>query len=393
MPKEPEAALPLTGIARLRYQATSLLSAFLSPKGLAKRLITALVLLPGLLVFLYLSLWASDMYISEAKFAVRGQNAAPAMDALSSLFRVTTSTQSDSYIVLNYITSLDMCDKLDAKLDLRAHYSNRANDIWFRLWKHPTQDEMRDYWQWATTVAYDPDTGILSVEVKAFSAEMAHKICQGILENSEALVNAMNERARADAISQAQLEVDRAEERIRKAQAAMRAYRERTIILDPQAVATGLYGVVNELEAAATKTAAELAEALTFMQGDSPRVIQLRNRLEVLQKQLEAEKQRLAGDLKQDVPLSALVSEFQSLTLEEEFAQKQLTSAMASLETARVQADAQSLYIEAFERPTLPDESLYPRPVYFTFIFMVTALLLLGLVSLIIAAVREHAGF
>lgn len=253
MPKEPEAALPLTGIARLRYQATSLLSAFLSPKGLAKRLITALVLLPGLLVFLYLSLWASDMYISEAKFAVRGQNAAPAMDALSSLFRVTTSTQSDSYIVLNYITSLDMCDKLDAKLDLRVHYSNRANDIWFRLWKHPTQDEMRDYWQWATTVAYDPDTGILSVEVKAFSADMAHKICQGILENSEALVNAMNERARADAISQAQLEVSRAEERIRKAQAAMRAYRERTIILDPQAVATGLYGVVNELEAAATK--------------------------------------------------------------------------------------------------------------------------------------------
>ena len=393
MPKEPEAALPLTGIARLRYQATSLLSAFLSPKGLAKRLITALVLLPGLLVFLYLSLWASDMYISEAKFAVRGQNAAPAMDALSSLFRVTTSTQSDSYIVLNYITSLDMCNKLDAKLHLRAHYSNRANDIWFRLWKHPTQDEIRDYWQWATTVAYDPDTGNLSVEVKAFSADMAHKICQGILENSEALVNAMNQRARADAISQAQLEVNRAEERIRKAQAAMRAYRERTIILDPQAVATGLYGVVNELEASVTKTTAELAEALTFMKGDSPRVVQLRNRLEVLQKQLEAEKQRLAGDLKQDVPLSALVSEFQSLALEEEFAQKQLTSAMASLEAARVQADAQSLYIEAFERPALPDESLYPRPVYFTFIFMVTALLLLGLVSLIIAAVREHAGF
>ena len=57
------------------------------------------------------------------------------------------------------------------------------------------------------------------------------------------------------------------------------------------------------------------------------------------------------------------------------------------------QADAQSLYIEAFERPTLPDESLYPRPIYFNIIFMVTALLLLGLVSLIIAAVREHAGF
>lgn len=369
------------------------LETFLRPQGRAMRLVTACVLLPGLLVFLYLALWASDMYISDARFAIRGRNSTPSMDTLSSLFRVSTSTQSDSYIVLHYITSLDMCSKLDGALGLRAHYSDRVHDIWYRLWRDPTQDEMRDYWQWAVTVAYDPDTGILSVSVKAFSADMAYKICQGILENSEALVNAMNERARKDAISQAQLEVGRAEGRIRAAQAALRSYRERTIILDPQAVASGLYGVVNELEASATQTAAELAEALTFMQGNSPRVVQLRNRLAVLQKQLETEKQRLAGDLKQDTPLSALVSEFQSLALEEEFAQKQLTSAMASLETARVQADAQALYVEAFEQPILPDESLYPRPVYFTFIFMVTALLLLGLVSLIIAAVREHAGF
>ena len=49
-----------------------------------------------------------------------------------------------------------------------------------------------------------------------------------------------------------------------------------------------------------------------------------------------------------------------------------------------------AVYIEP---SVLGDESLYPRPVYFTFIYMVTSLLLLGLVSLIIAAVREHAGF
>lgn len=369
------------------------LKIFLRPEGRALRLTAAVVLLPGLVVFLYLALWASNMYISEAKFAIRGQNTAPSLDSLSSLFRVSTSTQSDSYIVLNYISSLDMLDKLDAKFGLRAHYADRAHDIWFRLTRNATQDEVRRYWQWATSVSYDPDTGILSVAVKAFSPETARVICQGILENSEALVNTMNERAREDAISQARMEVNRAEERIRAAQAAMRTYRESTIILDPQAVASGLYGVVNELEGAVTKTTAELAETLTFMQDNSPRVIQLRNKLAVLQKQLDSEKKRLAGNVKQDTPLSALISEFQSLTLEEEFARKQLTSAMASLEAARVQADAQSLYIEPFEQPTLPDESLYPRPIFFTVIFIVTALLLLGLVSLIIAAVREHAGF
>ena len=222
---------------------------------------------------------------------------------------------------------------------------------------------------------------------------MAQAICQAILDTSEELVNAMNARARTDAISLAQMEVTRAEERIRAANEAMRRYRERTVILDPQAVASGLYGLVNQLEGEITKTTAELAEATTYMQTDSPRVVMLRNRLEVLQKQLQAEKSRLASQMQGDRPLSALVSEFQSLTLEEEFARKQLTSAMASLETARVQAESKTLYVESFQKPIVPDESLYPRPVIFSLVFMLAAAVLLGLVSLIIAAIREHTGF
>lgn len=119
----------------------------------------------------------------------------------------------------------------------------------------------------------------------------------------------------------------------------------------------------------------------------------LQNRLTVLQKQLQSEKARLASQMQGDKPLSALVSEFQSLTLEEEFAQKQLTSAMASLETARVQAESKSLYVESFQKPMVPDESLYPRPIVFSLVFMLAAAVLLGLVSLIVAAIREHAGF
>ena len=392
---EPSAApvVPVAIAHALTAKVQPYVQALCQPRGLAWRLIKAFVLIPGLIVFCYLLFFASDMYISEAKFAVRGQNASSSADAFSTLFRVPSNTQCDSYIVLNYIQSPDMFGKLDAKLKLKEHYSSRKNDIWYRLWGNATQDEIRDYWEWACKVSYDPDTSILGVEVKAFSPEMALAIADGILKNSEALVNGMNMRSRQDAIAQAEGEVARAEQRIRKAHEAMRQYRENTVILDPEAVAKGLYGVVNGLEAEVTQTAAELAEALTFMKGDSPRVVQLRNRLDVLRKQLKTEKDRLASAQQSEKPLSALVSEFQSLTLEEEFAQKQLTSAMASLETARVQADAQSLYIEAFQQPVLADESLYPRPFFFTFIFMITALLLLGLVSLIIAAVREHAGF
>lgn len=366
---------------------------FFRPQGLGFRLLLSCVLLPTLIVFLYLALFASDMYLAETKFAIRSQNQQQSLDMLSTFFRTSTSTLSDSYILQNYIASPDMIAKVDARLHIQKHYADRKHDIWYRLTANPTQDELLRYWSWAVTPAFDPDTSIMSVQVKAFTPQMAQAICQAILDASEELVNTMNTRARADAISLAQLEVTRAEERIRAANDAMRRYRERTVILDPQAVASGLYGLVNQLEGEITKTTAELAEATTYMQADSPRVNMLRNRLEVLQKQLQTEKARLASQMQGDRPLSALVSEFQALTLEEQFAQNQLTSAMASLETARVQAESKTLYVESFQKPLVPDESLYPRPVIFSLVFMLAAAVLLGLVSLIVAAIREHAGF
>lgn len=384
-PTDREQSLPQNVLQKIR--------SFFRPQGLALRLLLSSVLLPTLVVFLYLSLFASDMYLSETKFALRNSNQSQSLDLLSTFFRSSSSSQNDAYIVQTYIGSLDLLTQINSRLHITEHYSDKKHDIWYRLKDRPTQDEILKYWNWAVKTTLDPDTGIMSIQVKAFSPQMAQAICQAILNASEELVNTMNARARTDAISLAQIEVTRAEERIRAANEAMRLYRERTVILDPQAVASGLYGLVNQLESEITKTTAELAEATTYMQVDSPRVVMLRNRLEVLQKQLQTEKARLASQMQGDRPLSALVSEFQSLTLEEEFAQKQLTSAMTSLEAARVQAESKTLYIESFQKPIVPDESLYPRPVIFSLVFMLAAAVLLGLVSLIVAAIREHAGF
>ena len=362
-------------------------------KSLSSRLILLFVILPSIFIFFYLLFWATHAYISQTQFAVRGQNSSQSLEGFSALFNISSSTQNDSYIVLNYILSYDMFSILDKELHLREHYADKKNDIWYRLESNATHDEILDFWKWACEVTYDPDTSILEVRVKAFSAEKALAICQGILAKSEELVNDMNTRSRRDAIIQAEGEVRRAEDRIRKAREAMHQYRESTVILDPEAVATGLYGLVNKLESDVSQTQAELSVALTYMNADSPRVKQLKNRLQVLRKQLAAEKRRLAGQVKDDKSLNDLLSGFQALMLEEEFAQKQLTSAMSSLEAARVRADAQTQYVEAFQRPVLADESLYPKPLLFAFIYMLTSLLLLGLLSLIVAAVREHAGF
>ncbi|WP_288704796.1 capsule biosynthesis protein [uncultured Bilophila sp.] len=358
------------------------------------KIFACVVLLPTVAVFLYYLLWASPMYVSQTRFAIRSADSSGGgLDIASALLRSSSSTGADAHIVVEYIQSLDIIHDIDKELGVDLHFSDKDHDVFSRLTNNPTQDEQLRYWKWAVIPALDQDTGIITLETKAYSPEMAQKIAAAVLARSEALVNTMNLRAREDAVSLAQSEVQRAEARVRKAQEAMRNFRDAHTLLDPRVTAAGLQGVVTELEGEAVKLRAQLAEAQSFMRSSAPATKALQTRLKAVESQLDQEKQRLAGLRSQEDNLNAVVGEYEDLTIEAEFAQKQLVTAMSALESARVHEVAKSRYVVAFQQPTLPDESLYPRPFLFTAYVFVGALLLLGLGSLITASIREHAGF
>ena len=358
------------------------------------KIFACVVLLPTVAVFLYYLLWASPMYVSQTRIAIRSaESSGGGLDIASALRRSSSSTGADAHIVVEYIQSLDIIHDIDKELGVDLHFSDKGHDVFSRLTNNPTQDEQLRYWKWAVIPALDQDTGIITLETKAYSPEMAQKIAAAVLARSEALVNTMNLRAREDAVSLAQSEVQRAEARVRKAQEAMRNFRDAHTLLDPRVTAAGLQGVVTELEGEAVKLRAQLAEAQSFMRSSAPATKALQTRLKAVESQLDQEKQRLAGLRSQEGNLNAVVGEYEDLTIEAEFAQKQLVTAMSALESARVHEVAKSRYVVAFQQPTLPDESLYPRPFLFTAYVFVGALLLLGLGSLITASIREHAGF
>ncbi len=356
--------------------------------------ITALVV-PTVLAFVYFLVFASPMYVSHASFAIRSADASSSsgLDIASMFLRTSGSTGNDAYIINDYIQSLDLAQDIDRELELVKHYSDQDHDLISRLWRNPTQDELVRYWRWAVIPQLNVDTGIISLEVKAYTPDMAQALTQAVLSRSEALVNAMNERAQNDAVALAREEVSRAEERVRKAQSAMREFRDAHNLIDPKMTAEGLQSLVSGLEAEAATLRTQISEAKSYMKADAPVIKSLNQRLAAVEKQLSEEKLRVAGQGSVQGNLNALVADYEDLTIEAEFAQKQLVSAMTSLEQARIQQMAQSRYVVAYQQPTLPDESLYPKPFLFTLYVFAGMLLFLGIVSLIWASIREHAGF
>ena len=364
-------------------------------RWLKKRAFITVLALPTLLAFIYFLVLASPMYVSHASFAIRSAetSSSSGLDIASMFLRTSGSTGNDAYILNDYIQSLDLARDIDRELGIVTHYSSRDHDMISRLWQKPTQDELTRYWRWAVVPQLNVDTGIISLEVKAYTPEMAQKVTRAVLERSEALVNAMNERARHDAVELAREEVSRAEERIRHAQSAMREFRDAHNLIDPKITAEGLQGLVTGLEAEATSLRTQISEARSYMNDGAPLIKSLKQRLSAVEKQLAEEKLRVAGQGAPQGNLNSLVADYEDLTIEAEFAQKQLVSAMTSLEQARIQQMAQSRYVVAYQQPTLPDESLYPRPFLFTLYVFAGMLLFLGIVSLVWASIREHAGF
>lgn len=365
---------------------------YFSRKSLRFYLMTFCIYLPTAFLFFYLLLFHSPMYISESFFALRSSDGSE-MPAAAGIFAPGTSnTFMDAHIVQSHIASMDMLEKVSGVIDLKAHYGDKTRDIYSRLKANPTKEEMLEYWLWIVTVTFSMDKGIISVEVKAYTSEMAKKINDTILRFSEELVNQMNDRAHQDALRLTRAEVASSEARVLRAQAELRRFRDDKSILDPEVTAKGLESVIAQLEAEAANTQAELSAALQVLQQGSPRVQTLETRLGALHEQLAREKTKLAGLDAGATTLSSLVGDYAQLVTEEEFARNQLVQSMAAFESARLKAISQSRYIVPFQPPTLPQESLYPRPFFFTAIGFLALLIGVGLCSLIIAAIKDHMG-
>lgn len=85
-----------------------------------------------------------------------------------------------------------------------------------------------------------------------------------------------------------------------------------------------------------------------------------------------------------------LLSEFQRLSVEAEFAQSAYASALKALETTRIEAIRKIKQLVIVQSPTKPESALYPRAVYNTITIFIILSLFFGVVRLVKTIIEEH---
>ena len=348
------------------------------------------VIIPTALAVIYFGLIASDVYISESRFVVRSPQR-QAQTGLGALLQGTgfSRSQDDTYSVHDFVLSRDALKELDDQLAVRKAYSSKDVDFIDRFpgvdWDDSFEAFHR-YYRNHVTIDYDTVSSITILKVRAFTAEDSKKINDLLLKMGERLVNNLNDRSRQDLIKTAEQEVAVGEEKIKRAAVALAGFRNNQAVFDPDRQSALQLQGVSKLQEELVATETQLNQ-IQRVSPTNPQVASLKNRAETLRKAIANETAKVAGG---GGSLTSKSGAFERFALEKTFAEKQLAGSLAALESAKSEALRKQLYLERLVQPNLPDKAVEPRRIRSIFMVFVLGLVAWGVISLLVASIREH---
>jgi len=355
-----------------------------------------LVLLPTLLAAGYFYGLAADRYVSEVKFVVvNPQNAASSV--VASLTQSTGSSSGaaqdpdDAYAVKEFILSRDALNQLLSDDRLMEVFGRAQSDI---LWSYPgprlweSQEALYRHYLRFVDMQYDSDTGVATLEVQAFVPEDARRIAAALVAHAEQLINRMNERAQAEAVRSALAEVEASKQGAYQALDKVTAYRNREAVIDPKLASNAIFETIAHLSSEMADANVTVAQIVSNSP-QSPRIAELRTKIAALQDQIALQRQKLGGA---DASLAPRIAEYERLALDQQFSERTFISALGSLESARLDAVRQRVFLNEVAAPNLPDYPLYPHKAIWVLCVFVLALIAWRLFGVVGEDIRDHAA-
>ena len=114
----------------------------------------------------------------------------------------------------------------------------------------------------------------------------------------------------------------------------------------------------------------------------------MRARIATLEQQAAAERAKNTGG---QGALAPVLSQYDALLLQQQFVQQLVQAAINTLNATETTVAQQRLYVERVSEPSLPDTLYYPyRAELYSFIVIITALMIYGIWRMLFAAIMEH---
>jgi capsular polysaccharide transport system permease protein len=325
--------------------------------------LVVIVALPAFLTGIYLFGFASDQYVAEAQFAVRmvGAEERRQDQAIPSLLTMSGLPSSqDADIVADYIHSRAIVDDVSKHVDLVGMFHRPEADILAKLEDRPPVEALTSYWRRMVSVDIENTSGIVTLQTRAFRREDALALAQAVLQSSQGLVETLSDRVRTDSVKHAEDEFHRAETRVHAALGALQNFRNAQGLIDPIKSADANGKLLLQLMGDKIQLESQLFVSQRTTGLDAPGIAPMRARLDSINVQIGRLQEQMAGGTGATSNLAALISRYEDLDLNRQFAERLYTLTQEGLARARLLADRRGVYLAVFVPPSLPEQYSYP---------------------------------
>lgn len=341
-----------------------------------------------LLVSFYWGIWASNRYVSHAHVVISMPQISTAQGNFSSEDASISREMAASLLLRDYIRSADMLTYLEKNTDIREHFSQHG-DLFSRLWnKNAPMEKLLKYYQSIVSAEPDEYSGVMHVDVQAYSPEEAHSLASAILEQGQRHMNEMAQRVAQEQVRFLEQQSELLQSQYQQAQQASLTFQNEHNLPEPTQTLQNFGSIVGQLQSRLASLKARKASLAAFQSPRSAEMMSVNNQINATQRQIDSEQERLASQSGR--PLNSVAAEFQVLQLRTQFALQAYSGVLTALQNARVAAVNQTVQVSYLQRPTLPQYSEEPTRVYNIAVFAMIALFITLIVNMLILIIKDH---
>ncbi|MCY1740360.1 capsule biosynthesis protein [Ensifer sp. SL37] len=347
---------------------------------------------PNAFAVLYYGFIASDQFQSETRFTVRTSAPALGKDQLGKATGIPSAKiVQDTQIVAEFITSKGMIDALSESIDIRSIYAAPGADVLSRLEDEASAEDLLSYWQDMVSAAISPASGIITVKVRAFSADDAQRILIEVVRAAESAVNNMNARIWRDVTQTAQENQDRAAVQLRIARENLQAARNKTGMLSIEGTASVLTALIGNIERERLELQQRYEVQSQSVAKDAPQLVVLHREIVSKERQIKELQGQLAGStVGQDQTLADASVTFAQRQMEQNLAEKQFSASVKTMEQIKFVSRQQLLYLDSFLSPDRPDSPKFPKRFFWIVATFLSSLVAWGAVLSGLALIRRR---
>ncbi len=359
---------------------------------LATRL-TLFILLPTMLISYYYYAVATPLFATNTEFVIQKAESAPSGGAggLGGLLGGTSfATVQESITVQSYLESREAMLRLDREQGFRAHFSGDDIDPLIRLAPDASDEQMYVTYLRNLTIGYDPTEGLIRMEVLAADSATSQAFSEALIAYAEERVDQMSSRLREDQMAGARESFAEAEERSLVAQMRVLELQEQRGVLSAEAEVNQVFGQIATFESLATEQRLRLAEINASPRPNPTRVRVAEESIARYEDLIADLRASLTEEAQGEVSLARIQSELVIAQADLETRQLMLTEALQAMESARSEANRQTLYISMGVFPIAPDEAAYPKAFEKTLLALVVFSGIYLMISMTASILREQ---